>query len=190
MPRVNYVKAARKARICGRCGRAINPGEGYRYWSFRYGGDRVRCMRAECTPRRSELTQSKMGEAFSALETAEEELAAARAGEIGEQSDIQQIIEAAAEEVRRVADEYREADEQFGGGGMTDNSERADEAEEAADALEGFSPSADPADAEECSEADEEGHDSDSCEACAEERQRVWEELIDEAESVLQEVSL
>src|SRR5687768_5532152 len=59
MPRVTIVKAARKAQgTCGKCSAKISVGDGYRWWKFRYGGRRVRCVKPECAPRAGDLTQS------------------------------------------------------------------------------------------------------------------------------------
>jgi hypothetical protein len=131
-----------------------------------------------------------MAEVYSAMETAEDELQSQRNGDPGEQDAITSVIENAAEEVRRVADEYREADEAIGGGGYTESAERAEQLQAAADVLEGFGPSADMDQWEQCDDhsgADPTDYDPDSCDQCAEARRNVWDELIDEAESVLQE---
>jgi hypothetical protein len=176
MPRVNIVRKARKARRCGRCGDTINPGEGYRYWSFRFGGTYIRCMKSECSPRPSDLTQSKMADAYSAQESAQDELNKLRADDPGDQDTVTSVVETFAESVRSVADEYREADEAIGGGGYTESGERADALETVADELEGFSPA---------TVMDE----VDPCEACAELRQSAWDELIDEAWEAVDSVS-
>ena len=59
MPRVNIVKKAQKDQGQCKCGAEIKRGDGYRWWKFRYGGRRVRCMKPGCTPRPSDLTQSE-----------------------------------------------------------------------------------------------------------------------------------
>lgn len=59
MPRVHVIKKARKPQgPCGKCETPIEPGDGYRYWEFRYGGKRKRCMNHACKPTRADLTQS------------------------------------------------------------------------------------------------------------------------------------
>lgn len=59
MPRVTTVKSARKPQgTCGKCGAKIKKGDTYRWWKFRYGGRYVRCVKPECAPRASDLTQS------------------------------------------------------------------------------------------------------------------------------------
>lgn len=60
MPRVNHVKAARKHQgTCEKCGCELPVGSPYRYWEFRYGGTHKRCMKPECSPKASDLTQSE-----------------------------------------------------------------------------------------------------------------------------------
>lgn len=61
MPQIYVQKksSAGKEIQCGRCGTKIAAGMKYRSWSFRYGGKHVRCMEPHCSPRASELTQSK-----------------------------------------------------------------------------------------------------------------------------------
>ncbi len=75
MPRVNTVQKARKPQRCGSCRKEIKPGEGYRHWSFRYGGKHVRCMDYACRPRQSDLTQSKMATVYAAIEGVEDFIA-------------------------------------------------------------------------------------------------------------------
>lgn len=50
--KLHTVKSARKPQgKCGKCGTAIEVGDGYRWWQGRYTGKRVRCMAGACTPR-------------------------------------------------------------------------------------------------------------------------------------------
>jgi chromosome segregation ATPase len=56
MPRVHTVLKNRKPQKCGKCKKEIAIGEGYKHWSFRYGGKSTRCL--TCKIARSELTQS------------------------------------------------------------------------------------------------------------------------------------
>lgn len=59
MPRVKTIQKARKAQgQCGKCGCKINKGDAYRKWAFRFGGRHVRCMKPECSPKQSDLTNS------------------------------------------------------------------------------------------------------------------------------------
>lgn len=71
MPRVETVKKARKSPgNCGTCYKKIEAGESYFKWAFRFGGKHQNC--AIHYPRPSQLTQSKMSEAYSAIEDAED----------------------------------------------------------------------------------------------------------------------
>jgi hypothetical protein len=134
MPRVYTQKKNRAGsrRACGRCGKEIKPGEKYYSYSFRYGGTHYRC--ADHWPKRSELTQSKASEVFSAIEGCEAELD----GGLDTIDDIRTAVESVAEVARDVAAEYEEAAEYFGGEG--ENRERADMAEQFADECESFEP--------------------------------------------------
>jgi hypothetical protein len=131
------VKSTRgKSVSCGRCGKAIAPGDKYYRWAFRYGGKQYRC--SEHPPKQSELTQSKMSQVYDAVEDAHQSLASAETVE-----DVRTIVEEVAGAVSEVVDEYREAAEQFGGGGP--NAERADELEGWQSDLESFDPNVDDA---------------------------------------------
>lgn len=124
MPRVNTrtKNRAGAARFCGRpgCGREIKPGDRYFTWSFRYGGTHFRC--ADHRPRRSETTQSLMGEVYAAIENAEDQLPNAETV-----ADIIALVEEVGETKDGVAEQYRDAAEPFGGAG--ENADRADELE-------------------------------------------------------------
>lgn len=134
MPRVIVQKKNRsgKERACGKCQTVIQPGEQYKKWSFRYGGTRYRCMKPECAPRPSDLTQSKMSEVYAALENAQDALPATA------YEDLEELLREAGETASEIAEEYREAAEPFGGEG--ENAERADELEGYADELQSFQP--------------------------------------------------
>lgn len=136
MPRVRRQKASGRAqRVCGAlgCGKEIPKGEEYYTWSFRYGGRQVRCL--DHPPRPSDLTQSRMGEVYTAIEEAEKRLVDETFDSV---EDVKGVIEEVATVAREVADAYREAAENFGGGGP--NAERADELEVWVDELENFEP--------------------------------------------------
>jgi hypothetical protein len=126
---------AGKPRNCSKCGERIEPGQGYYTWSFRYGGTyrrHVTCGR----PRQSELTQSKMSEVYRAVEDAETDLPEADSVEA-----VTELVQGVGAVAQEVADEYREADEAFGGQGATEHAERADELEYWAQELEAWDPS-------------------------------------------------
>lgn len=129
MPRVHERKKAARGKpySCSTCGKEIEAGQSFLYWSFRYGGTR-RIHKDHGYPRRSQLTQSAMGEVYSAVEGLEDTLAGDWAFE---------DLESGVEEVKEIADQvrsqYEEAAEHFGGQG--ENQERAEMLEQFIDAL-------------------------------------------------------
>lgn len=139
MPRVfsKTKNRAGKQYTCHKCGRIIRPGEKYFSYSFRYGGTYRHC--SNHYPKRSDLTQSLMGEVYVAIEDAEDRVKA----EIAYPADLNlydfdpddientatEIVSSVEDSVTDVIDRYREADEAFGGYGSTPNAERADELE-------------------------------------------------------------
>lgn len=107
MPRVNTVKKARKSPgTCGKCGCKIEEGQPYKHWSFRItsgksyiSSKRIRCMKSDCAPKPSDLTQSEFwgsvndikdegfpGDSFSDLQSARDDIA----GRLNELADEQQ----------------------------------------------------------------------------------------------------
>lgn len=96
MARVNYVKSCRKDQgSCGKCGKELPAGSAYRWWKFRYGGRRVRCMDPACAPRRSDLTQSEIkGTIYDIQEELEEAISSASPEE------MTNLLNEAAERVR------------------------------------------------------------------------------------------
>lgn len=136
MPRVyTKTKSSRGAeRRCSRCGQPIKPGETYYEWAFRYGGTRRNCFRHR--PRQSELTQSAMGDIYSAVENAQDQMPNATTYD-----EIKELVESVATAVQEVVDQYREADEAFGGHGATESAQRADELEGWQQDLESWEPS-------------------------------------------------
>lgn len=157
MPRVNVVKKARKSQgTCGKCGDELKAGEPYRWWEFRYGGARKRCMKPTCSPRPSDLTQSKMAGVYQAQESASDSLHSATTVE-----DIAQSLRDAAEGIKEVAEEYRESASNIESG-MNTRTYQCDELEEKADELETW------ADELESKADDIEGQSGEvvECEAC------------------------
>lgn len=104
MPRVTFVKKARKAQDqCGKCGAKIKKGEAYRWWKFRYGGRRIRCGKSECAPRASDLTQSPFyGQLYDIQDSVEEAIATR------DKDSIAEALRNAAEELRSMAEECEE----------------------------------------------------------------------------------
>lgn len=122
---------------CSKCGDEIKVGDPYRYWEpfFRSSYRTIRCMKATCTPRMSELESSKIASAYAARESVEDTLGTS----LGDAEDAQFFNDLAQEVVDaldEIIDEYREADETFGGSGSSQSAERADELESAKDNLE------------------------------------------------------
>lgn len=98
MPRVNYVKKARKDVP----GTDIKAGEPYYWWKFRYGGKR--CSRTR--PRASQLTQSdKKSRAYAAAEALED----IKVDEDTSLDDLKSQLEEIASEIGDIAEEYRES---------------------------------------------------------------------------------
>lgn len=200
--RVKHSKfAARKGATlkCQKCGREIAKGETYRWWfkGFRSRFKFVRCSTCPA-PRTSELESSMKADAYAAVESAQDELAALT--EPGEPSDVESIVNQAGESVQEVADQYREADNGFGGGGMTVSGEIADELESAAQDLGNWS--SDQSDFDDSAvawcpaheeENDRDRVDREECEDCqasvAEAKGEWWGEVVSGAESALDDAS-
>lgn len=179
MPRVN-TQTARKSKKERRCARrggclldgTIEPGQEYQSWSFRFGGtyyQHVACGR----PARSQLTQSAMGEVYDAIETAE--------ATIGEWDgdgtmDLASAIEEVAGAAESVMEQYREADEAFGGHGATEAAQRADD-------LEGWKDELDQFFAE-----DFQGDEPEEGEARTEEQQEEFDNWVEEQRQEAQSV--
>lgn len=105
MPRVNTVQKTQKARKCGKCGETIEIGQPYRWWKFRYGGKRERCMKPECSPKASDLTQSAF---LGGMADAEQ----AHADAIRNVQEGGGDLNSFAEELRGIAETVRELGEE------------------------------------------------------------------------------
>lgn len=188
--RVYVVKKARKAqRPCSKCGAAINPGDGYRYWEpyFRSNYKVTRCMKSECTPRPSERESSAMATVLAAQESAEDTISA-WTGEDGSVSELESARDSVVEALDEVIDQYREADENFGGGGMTQSGERADDLESQKDELESVDfEEFDESSWEQCEDAETDDHDQDTCDDCQEARSQAIQDWADEQRSILED---
>lgn len=106
---VKHVKRAQKDQgKCSGCNKELPVGSEYRYYKpgFR---SRVKiriCMSDNCTPRRSQLESSKLSDAYSAVEHAEDRLNDTGTPENTTVEEIQEIIDECASEIRNVAEEY------------------------------------------------------------------------------------
>lgn len=91
---------------CSHCKTPINAGDPYRYWKpgFRSRTKIRVCMQAACTPKRSQLENSKMSDAYAAIEDAESIIQAAETID-----EIRTALEECSQAVQTVADEYSEA---------------------------------------------------------------------------------
>lgn len=191
--RIKYTQRSQKPAKCEKCHDELPKGSALKYFfvGFRSRYKHVRCMKQECSPRTSELESSRMSEAYAAQETAEDALAAAR-DTPGDASDLDSIVQEFADALDELAGEYREADEQFGGGGGTQSGERADELENASSELGSFQ-AEDFEDPEEpCDEHEEAGWqmECDDCQEKSDEAKTTWwAEQVDAAESALGDAS-
>lgn len=138
--RVHHVKSARKAksvRRCISCGHEVERFESYKYAEPRYGGKLIWCYK--CTPRRSQMTSSKLSAVYAAQEDAEKSL-----DQVETPEDVTSTLEECASAAREVAEEYRESiyamPEQLQETSATaeDMNYKIDELEQWADNLESF----------------------------------------------------
>jgi hypothetical protein len=113
--KMHTVTKSQQAYTCTKCGDEIPAGSQYRYFKpgFRGRAKVRRCMKPECTPRRSELDNSQMADVFAAQEDAETDLNALEwddAIEYGDRvTEIEEILKNVAESAQEVADQYEES---------------------------------------------------------------------------------
>lgn len=171
---------------CGKCGVEIKVGDPYIYWEpyFRSSMKAIRCTKSTCYPRPSELDSSKMSTVLAAIEDAN----SVDTSTFTEASDFTGVLEDVVSALNEVAQEYRDADDNFGGGGNTQSGERADELEDQASDLENtsFDDAPEREDVEACAEANDEnhpvhkelGHEGVNAEGCPE-CDDIWENAMD-----------
>lgn len=140
------LKAQKDQGVCGHCGKPLPKGSAYRYFAHFRGIKHVRCMQPTCTPKLSERESSKLATIYAAQESATAQLSGlslnSTASELLE--EVRNIVHAVADDVREVADEYRDSSTDENGNVFnTAMDERADVLEEAADELEGWEPATD-----------------------------------------------
>lgn len=175
MPRVNFVKAARKDNSL------VKKGESYYWWKFRYGGKHMSLK----PPRPSQLTQSSfLSTVYAALESLEDLTADMDA------DDLKSAVEEAAGEIRSAGEEAlsnRDNMPEALQDGETGNmlQERADAAEQLADELEAVD-----LDVEDFDEPErEEGESDEAFEERKEAAEKEHEEAVERAkQDYLEEV--
>jgi hypothetical protein len=177
-------RKARKDYVCEVGKEPIHPGDEYLWFKvgFRSRFKHIRCLKHP--PKPSERESSNLATVYAAQETAVAELHSLEQSEDHDVEQINSIMETYAEAVREVADQYREADDNFGGSGATQSAERADILESSADDLENFSSN------ELESETVDTNTDPDSDDGQDPEEQDNWEDLIQEAIQAVEETEL
>lgn len=135
--RITTVNAARKEQKCDKCQSRIKKGESYRWAKGRYTRKMVRCMKAECAFRPTDLSSAKTAQIDEAINDAHTSL------HLAEDLDaIKAVLEDVASVARDVAQEYQDANDAWAGGqGREDLQEKVDACEAFADELEGWDPS-------------------------------------------------
>lgn len=173
-----HVTTVQKCRqspgTCGCCGVKIKTGDAYRWWKFRYGGKRMRCMETKCNPRGSDLISNPFQ---SALAKINEDISDAF-GQARSQTDPTIAISAirdGAEELRNLGSEQQEKFDnmpyglqQGDVGQLLEN--RANECEDKASEIESHADTAE-------SEWENRGEEEEKGE------QEICDEIIDELES-------
>ena len=189
---------------CGKCGDEIAVGSPYRWFTvgFRSHYKQIRCTKSACTPRESERESSGIrAEILGAIEDFNDTMAGFDSSGITV-SDVEAAVQSVGEAFRSAADQWREADEQFGGGGNTESGERADTAESGADELESWGSSLnDEPDYDECEDEihlpldEREDKDDDrepvdkgdmECDSCSQIREDWFDELVEEANNAVE----
>jgi len=189
---------------CGKCGVTIEVGDPYRWFTvgFRSHYKQVRCMKSECTPRPSQRESSGIrAEILGAIEDFEDTMSGFDSSGIST-TDVEEAVHQVGDAFRSAADQWREADDAFGGGGVTESGERADTAESAADELEGWTTSVnEEPDYDECENEihlpldEREDKDDDSepvdkgdmeCDDCSQIREDWFDELVAEANDAVE----
>jgi hypothetical protein len=157
MPRVTYVKKARKDHPAG----GIKKGDSYYWWKFRYGGKRF----SRTPPRQSQLTNSdKLSRVYAAQESVEDAM-----GESALPDDWRGAVEDAANEVREVGEEYQESCDNIRD--QFTDSPTADECEEKAEACESVASEMDDIDFDSLPDKPEDGDEPEEPEDPGEEPQ-------------------
>lgn len=187
MPRVHTVEKNRKAQKCGKCGRKIEINEGYRHWSFRFGGKKTRCLTCP-RPRPSELTQSSYKQqAYGAQEGFEDSIYTL------ERSDPESFRDAMVELVENVRqtaedlrDDYQAALDEWEHGNVMIE-EKVEAAEEWEGALDGIKADIEGTEPDLPDELEEDATDEEK-EEYESEKERAIELFCDEVEEMASNV--
>lgn len=155
LAKVHEVRKSQKDQgHCDRCGDPLPKGSPYRWFTvgFRSSHKRVRCMKPECTPKMSERESSKLADVYSALESAEVDLANAT-----DKGEIEDAVHEFGDAVREVGDEYTEASVNPNSGNVfnTDAEERGEALGSWAEELNGWSTDEEEPDREDYPEGDQ-----------------------------------
>lgn len=161
MPKVHKVKRTRggkKKYICVKCREEIVAGEEYYHWT-KYRSP-IRQQHVKCGfPKRSQLSNSKMGPVWDAVDDASSELQKCTSVE-----DLKAALESVAQTAHDVASEYEESadniEQQFSSSATADACRQAaEQLEDWAESLESWDPSIDVIDDETLDQARSEAED-------------------------------
>ena len=138
LARIYHTKRSQKDLTCEKCRQPIPKGTPYLYFYVGFRSKYKHTRHDSCAPRNSERESSMKSGAYAAIEAAEDSLRALDP-ETAEASEVEEIVSEAASALQETIDQYREADESWGGGGYTQSAEIADEIEASQQDLEGWS---------------------------------------------------
>jgi hypothetical protein len=104
--KIHTVAKSMKEVECTKCHDTIPVGSPYQYFKPGYRGRLKvrRCMKPDCTPKRSELDTSKLAEVYAAQEDATDTIANATTI-----ADVTEAVDAVHEEAERIQQEYQDA---------------------------------------------------------------------------------
>lgn len=187
MARVHTMKGSRKPHTCEICKDVIPAGRGYRYFQvgFRNSYKHIRCMKPTCSPRPSQLTNSKVSAILAAQESAHDELTSI-SGSVGTTDDVKSVVDSVAQAIEEVKDEYQESLDAWENGNAS-LEEKVETLEAAHDELDNWAPDLDdspPA----CDE--HAGEPEESCDACESAADLWWSDVIQEARDAIDAVEL
>lgn len=178
MARVTTVNKSMKDQACGRCGTELPKGSAYRWAKpgFRSHTRMIRCTDLACAFRQSELTTSKLAGVYAAQEDANDRLDGWDGAGLGE---LQSLLDDAAAAAGEVAEEYRDASQNWGDNGNEEWDGYADEIESWISELESVDLNEFDADAvKEEVEAEDHGGAEEMGQAFEEKRQEWADEQI------------